>query len=93
MHTERKRVLDVRDSGIADEVIIWNGPEGQDNQIISVKPDLYIAGTDWLGKDLAAQLGLPSLEWFDAHTISLMFLRRTPGISTTQLIEEGATHG
>lgn len=90
MHTDRKRVLDVIDTGIADEVFIWNGPENQDTQILATKPDVYIAGTDWLTKDLAQQLGIPSLGWFDEHAISLMYLRRTPGISTTQLIENHA---
>lgn len=87
MHTDRKRVQDVLDTGLADEVVIWNGPEGQDEQILSFNPDVYIAGTDWLKKDLAAQLRIPSLGWFDEHHISLLFLRRTPGISTTLLIE------
>lgn len=86
MHTDRKRVLDVLDSGLADEVFVWEGPEGQAEQILAVHPDVYIAGTDWLSKDLAKQLHIPSLAWFDEHEISLMYLRRTPGISTTQLI-------
>lgn len=86
-HTDQQRVYDVMDTGIADEVIIWEGPEGQDEQILATEPDLYIAGTDWLGKDLAHQLHLPSLAWFDDHAISLLFLRRTAGISTTLLLE------
>lgn len=87
MHTDRKRILDVIDTGIADEVFIWHGPDGQDEQILEATPDIYIAGADWLAKDLAHQLHLPSLAWFNEHDISLLFLRRTPGISTTQLIE------
>ncbi len=86
MHTDRKRVLDVMGAGVADEVIIWDGPDGQDQQILNVNPDIYIAGTDWLGKDLAAQLRIPALSWFDDHNISLLYLRRTPGISTSMLI-------
>jgi cytidyltransferase-like protein len=88
MHTDRKRVEDVVGAGVADEVIIWDGPDGQDAQILNVNPDIYIAGTDWLGKDLAAQLRIPALSWFDEHAISLLFLRRTPGISTSMLIGE-----
>lgn len=91
MHTDRKRMLDVESTGIADDVILWDGPEGQDAQILANAPDVYIAGTDWLTKDLATQLGIPSLGWFDDHNISLLYLRRTAGISTTQLIE--AHHG
>lgn len=90
MNTQTRRVLDVESAGIADQVFIWNGPDRQDEQILNSGADVYIAGTDWLGKDLARQLGLHSLAWFDEQAISLMFLRRTPGISTTQLIEKHA---
>lgn len=86
--TEQQRVADVTNTGIADEVIIWDGPTGQDRQILALEPDIYVAGTNWLGEDLAAQLGLDSLEWFDEHTISLLFLQRTPNISTTKLIQQ-----
>ncbi len=91
MHTDRKRILDVETTGIPDEVILWDGPDGQAEQILAATPDIYIAGTDWLQKDLARQLRLPNLAWFHDHDISLLFLRRTSGISTTQLIEAG--HG
>lgn len=87
MHTDRKRVWDVQELGIADDVIVWNGPDGQDHQILAAEPDVYIAGTDWLTKDLAHQLHISTLGWFDEHHISLMYMRRTAGISTTQLIE------
>jgi glycerol-3-phosphate cytidylyltransferase len=86
MRTDRQRVADVVGAGLADEVVVWDGPDGQAQQILNVAPDIYIAGTDWLGKDLAAQLGIPALSWFDEHHISLLFLRRTPGISTSMLI-------
>lgn len=87
MHTDRQRVWDVQELGIADQVIVWNGPDGQDQQILEANPDVYIAGTDWLTKDLSHQLHIPSLGWFDTHHISLLYLRRTAGISTTQIIE------
>lgn len=88
MGTARKRVYDVTDLGIANDVFVWDGPEGQAEQILATQPDVYIAGTDWLSKDLAHQLRIPSLGWFDEHSISLMYLRRTAGISTTQLIQD-----
>ena len=84
---ETHRVNDVESTGIPHKVTIWGGPEGQDKQILHHHPDVYIAGVDWLTKDLAAQLNIPSLAWFDEHNISLLYLRRTPGISTTQLLE------
>lgn len=88
-----ERIKDVQALGIADEVIEWDGPDGQDQQILNTGCDLYLAGTDWLDKDLAHQLGLPTLGWFDEHNISLMFLRRTPGVSTTSLIATGGSSG
>jgi cytidyltransferase-like protein len=81
-----KRVKAVIDSGLADDVVVWEGPEGQDAQILYNQPDLYVAGIDWVEKDLAHQLRLPSLSWFDDNRISLVYLRRTPGISTTALL-------
>lgn len=91
MYGQRHRMADIEDMRIADRVTLWHGPEGQDQQILDVAPDVYIAGNDWLTKDLAHQLRLPDLGWFDQHHISLLYLRRTPGISTTQLIE--VAHG
>lgn len=85
--SQTERIDDVIGTGLANDVILWHGPNGQDQQILDTGADIYIAGTDWLGKDLAKQLGLPHLSWFDEHHISLLFLRRTPGISTTLLIE------
>lgn len=81
-----ERMKDVIRLDIADEVIEWHGPEGQDQQILDDGCDIYLAGTDWLTQNLAVQLSLPSLGWFDDNNISLMYLRRTPGISTTKLL-------
>lgn len=84
---ETHRVKAVLRQGIADEVFIWDGPEGQADQILAHDPDVYVAGTDWLSKDLAKQLDIPHLAWFDQQRISLLYLRRTQGISTTQIIK------
>ena len=87
---ETVRATNVAATGLVDEVTIWDGPEGQDQQILDRHPDVYLAGSDWLGKDLAAQLGLATLAWFDEHQISLMFQSRPPGISTTALLGDAA---
>ena len=86
--TEDERVRSVTRLGIPPQVILWDGPDGQGEQILAAEPDLYIAGTDWLSKDLAHQLRVPTLEWFDTNNISLLYLRRTQGLSTTQLTEQ-----
>lgn len=89
--TDADRMDDVRASRLANEVHLWHGPEHQDEQILAHRPDVYVASADWLNRDLATQLGIPSLTWFSDHQISLLYVWRTPGISTTQLIQEGMT--
>ena len=84
--TQQERVDDVIATGLADEVILWHGPEKQDEQIVSNSPDVYVASFDWVDRDLAHQLRIPSLSWMDDQGISLLYIHRTPGISTTLLI-------
>jgi glycerol-3-phosphate cytidylyltransferase len=84
--TQQERVDDVIATGLADEVILWHGPEKQDEQILFQSPDVYVASFDWVDRDLARQLRIPSLSWIDDQGISLLYIHRTPGISTTLLI-------
>ena len=86
--TQQERVNDVIATGLADEVILWHGPEKQDEQILSQSPDVYVASFDWVDRDLARQLQIPSLSWIDDQGISLLYIHRTPGISTTLLINK-----
>jgi glycerol-3-phosphate cytidylyltransferase len=86
--TQQERVNDVIATGLADEVILWHGPEKQDEQIIHNSPDVYVASFDWVDRDLASQLRIPSLSWMDNQGISLLYIHRTPGISTTLLINK-----
>jgi len=86
--TQQERVDDIIATGLADEVILWHGPEKQDEQILSQSPDVYVASFDWVDRDLARQLRIPSLSWIDDQGISLLYIHRTPGISTTLLINK-----
>jgi cytidyltransferase-like protein len=86
--TQQERVDDVIATGLADEVILWHGPEKQDEQIVFNNPDVYVASFDWVDRDLARQLRIPSLSWMDDQGISLLYIHRTPGISTTLLINK-----
>lgn len=88
--TQQERVNDIVATGLADEVILWHGPENQDEQIIHQRPDIYVASFDWIDRDLAHQLRIPSLYWLDDQGISLLYVHRTPGISTTLLINKQA---
>jgi glycerol-3-phosphate cytidylyltransferase-like family protein len=86
--TQQERVDDIIATGLADEVILWHGPEKQDEQILSQNPDVYVASFDWVDRDLARQLRISSLSWIDEQGISLLYIHRTPGISTTLLINK-----
>lgn len=86
-HDQNQRIRDVKRLGIADDIIIWDGPEGQDQQILDQQPDVYVASADWINRDLAHQLRIPELAWFSDHRINLMYVWRTGGVSTTQLIQ------
>jgi glycerol-3-phosphate cytidylyltransferase len=86
--TQQERIDDIIATGLADEVILWHGPEKQDEQILSQNPDVYVASFDWVDRDLARQLRISSLSWIDEQGISLLYIHRTPGISTTLLINK-----
>lgn len=48
-----------------------------------VAPDLVAAGDDWMHRGYPEQLGV-TLEWLHRRRITLAFLPRTPGVSTTE---------
>lgn len=52
--------------------------------IRALMPDLLAVGSDWLDRDYLRQIGT-SAEELVALDVSVLFLPRTPGISTTQL--------
>lgn len=54
--------------------------------IRKVMPDILAIGSDWLGRDYPTQLGTTAEE-LAGLGISVLFLPRTPGISTTELRE------
>ena len=52
--------------------------------LLAIDPDILVVGSDWARKDYRAQLGI-SQDWLDEHDISILYVPRTPGISSTQL--------
>lgn len=62
--------------------VISHGP-GID-LIRDTRPDLLAAGSDWLGRDYPAQLGTTPVELTELG-VAVLFLPRTPGVSTTEL--------
>lgn len=79
---ENYRCLRVAKHPGVTEVTLNDGP-GID-LIRAVKPDMLVIGSDWLGRDYPAQLGTTADE-LTALRVSVLFLPRTPGVSTTEL--------
>lgn len=52
--------------------------------IRTLKPDLLVVGSDWLGKDYPAQIGMTADE-LTKLGVAVLFLPRTPDVSTTQM--------
>lgn len=48
------------------------------------RPDLVVVGSDWLPRDYPKQIGA-AFEQLDDLGVGLVFLPRTPGVSTTEL--------
>lgn len=66
------------------EVELNDGP-GID-LIDRIRPDYLVIGSDWLSKDYLKQIGV-SVQFLEERDISLVYVRYTPGISTTIIKE------
>jgi glycerol-3-phosphate cytidylyltransferase len=67
-------------------VVVNTGGEDSKPAILSVRPDIIVIGTDWLGRDYYKQLGVTQ-EFLDINDITLVYVPYTQGISTTLLKE------
>lgn len=85
--SENLRLFAVEHDPFVSRVRLNDGP-GID-LIRAVEPNLLVVGSDWLGRDYPAQLGTTADE-LAALRVGVLFLPRTPGISTTQLREQAA---
>lgn len=81
-YEERKDVL--KACIYVDEVV--PNEDGSDSRptILEVNPDIIVIGMDWLEKDYCKQMDFTP-EWLSEHRISLAYVPRTRGISTTQI--------
>jgi glycerol-3-phosphate cytidylyltransferase len=59
---------------------------GQDSKptILNVKPDYIVVGSDWMNRDYYAQMSFTK-EWLDLHSIKLVYLPYSIGVSSTEL--------
>lgn len=68
----------------ASHVLVNDGP-GID-LIRDLRPQLVVIGSDWIGRDYLTQIGTSEGELVTLN-VAVVFLPRTPGISTSQLRE------
>jgi glycerol-3-phosphate cytidylyltransferase len=67
-----------------DDVIPNHGGKDSKPAILKVQPDIIVIGMDWLEKDYCKQMDFTSL-WLSKHKITLCYVPRTRGVSTTSL--------
>lgn len=67
-----------------DEVIPNYDGEDSKSAILEVLPDVIVVGMDWLEKDYCKQMAFTS-KWLSDNNISLLYVPRTTGFSTTKL--------
>lgn len=55
-----------------------------------IKPDMLVIGSDWENNGYMAQIGMDDEEFFGQLGCSLLYVPRTPGVSSTQIREQRA---
>lgn len=67
-----------------DKVIPNFGNEDSKPAIIEASPDIIAIGSDWARKDYYKQMQFTQ-DWLDKHSISLIYIPYTTGISSTEI--------
>lgn len=67
-----------------DAVIPNHGGWNSKPAILEVQPDIIVIGMDWLSRDYCKQMSFTP-EWLSKHKITLCYVPRTRGVSTTEL--------
>jgi glycerol-3-phosphate cytidylyltransferase len=83
-YTERKRLL--LNIKAVDKVVKNIGGEDSKVAIRKVKPNVIVIGMDWIEKDYCKQMGF-NAKWLNKNKISVVYVPRTTGLSTTVLKE------
>lgn len=75
-NTLMERIKSVKDTGLADEIIIEEFEGQKINDILKYNVDVFVIGSDWEGK----------FDYLNEYC-EVIYLQRTKGISSTQLRE------
>jgi len=77
----------VRSCRYVSHVVPNIGDEDSRPAILAVHPDIIVIGDDWAPpRDYLAQMSIPK-GWLEERSISLLFLTRTPNISSSEIRE------
>lgn len=82
--SEEKRVTYFETRGYDVEIV---DKEKQQELIKKINPDVIVVGTDWMKPEILPQLGIDE-QFLTDNDIGMLFLPRTPGISSTMLREK-----
>ena len=83
-YEDRRAVLEA--CRYVDQVVRNRGGRDSTLAILDVRPNIVAIDTGWAFKDYYAQMSFTQ-EWLDEHQITLVYLPRLEGISTTQIRE------
>ena len=84
-YADREAVL--RACRFVDRVVPNDQPGGSAaDAVLGARARVIAVGSDWQGRDYLGQLGV-SAEWLEARGVSVVYLARTPGISSSQIRE------
>ena len=84
MQSYRVREAVLRNCTYVNKVVPNIGSEDSKPAIEAVDPDVVAIDTGWAFQDYYAQMSFTQ-QWLDERGIVLVYLPRTPGVSTTQL--------
>jgi cytidyltransferase-like protein len=82
--TYQEREVVLRACRYVDDVVCNRGGTDSRPAIMDVAPDIIAIGSDWAKRDYFDQMGF-TVEWLDAHEISLIYLPRYRACSSTML--------
>lgn len=80
----QQRATILKATKFVDEVVPNEDGEDSRSTILKVRPNIIVIGMDWLEKDYCKQMNFTP-EWLNDNEISLVFVPRTTGESTSHI--------
>jgi glycerol-3-phosphate cytidylyltransferase len=84
VYTLEERMELVRACKYVDQVVINEGDEDSTVAILKTRPNFILHSAEWSGEALMEQMGI-SQKFLDDYNILMVYVDRTPDISSTDL--------